>query len=28
MVGYEGIFGMIIALSVSTILSFIPCGFG
>jgi hypothetical protein len=28
MVGYEGVFGMIIILSVSIILSYIPCNFG
>ncbi len=28
MVGYEGIFGMIIILILTTILSFIPCNFG
>ena len=27
MVGYEGIFGMIIILIITTILSFIPCNF-
>ncbi len=28
MVGYEGVFGMIIILSVSILLSYIPCNFG
>lgn len=28
MVGFEGIFGMIIILVITTILSFIPCHFG
>jgi len=28
MVGYEGVFGMIITFSLSIMLSFIPCNFG